>query len=420
MKRKGLFIIYIMAIWFMVSFITNILGPLMPVIIKNFSLSLKMAAFLPFSFFLAYGVMSVPAGLMTDRYGSKASMLIAFVMTFIGSILFAFFHVYGMALASLFIIGLGMAMIQVILNPLTRVIGGEENYAFYAVFSQLVFGAASFISPYAFTYLMKAVPVGSGSHNPLILLLRGVVPVNLPWISLYWLFAVVLFVLLLITILVRLPKVELKEDEKSGALSSYVELLKNKKVILFFLGIMAYVGTEQGLSIWMSKFLQLYHGYNSEIQGAAAVAWFWGLMSIGCVLGLVVLKLIDSKWVLKIFTSLALITLCLALFGPSVISLWAFPAMGFFLSVMYSIVFSLALNSVERHHGSFSGILCSGICGGAFIPLLIGWLGDHIGLRAAMCLIFLTLFYIFSVGIWANPIIQNKTVRLKDLFAKKE
>jgi fucose permease len=283
-----------------------------------------------------------------------------------------------------------------------------------------VFGAASFISPYAFTYLMEAVPIGSGNHNPLILLLRGVVPVNLPWISLYWLFAVVLFVLLLITILVRLPKVELKEDEKSGALSSYVELLKNKKVILFFLGIMAYVGTEQGLSIWMSKFLQLYHGYNSEIQGAAAVAWFWGLMSIGCVLGLVVLKLIDSKWVLKIFTSLALITLCLALFGPSVISLWAFPAMGFFLSVMYSIVFSLALNSVERHHGSFSGILCSGICGGAFIPLLIGWLGDHIGLRAAMCLIFLTLFYIFSVGIWANPIIQNKTVRLKDLFAKKE
>ncbi|MDP4206379.1 MAG: MFS transporter, partial [Bacteroidota bacterium] len=345
MQQRKLFILYILLIWFVLSFITNILGPLMPVVISNFSLSLAMAAFLPFSFFLAYGIMSVPAGFMTERYGSKISMLIAFLMTFIGSVMFAVYHVYAVALASLFIIGLGMAMLQVIINPLTRVVGGEENFAFYAVLSQLVFGSASFISPYVFTYLMQKVPIGSGDHSGFITILRNLVPANLPWISLYWLFSVVLFFLLLLTILVKLPKVELMEDEKVGTLDSYKELLKDREVILFFLGIMAYVGTEQGLANWMSKFLQVYHGYNPEIEGAASVAWFWGLMSIGCVLGLVLLKLMDSKRVLRIFTVLALITLVFALFGSSMISLWAFPVMGFFLSVMYSIIFSTALNS---------------------------------------------------------------------------
>ena len=86
---------------------------------------------LPFSFFLAYGVMSIPAGMMVERLGEKMSMLIAFGLTFTGSFLFALFPVYEMALSSLFVIGAGMAMLQVIINPLMREAGGEENFAFF-------------------------------------------------------------------------------------------------------------------------------------------------------------------------------------------------------------------------------------------------------------------------------------------------
>ncbi|MCH5719544.1 hypothetical protein MKP07_26680 [Niabella hibiscisoli] len=72
MQQTNRFLVgVILLIWFVISFVTNILGPLMPVIIETYRLSLTMAAFLPFSFFLAYGIMSVPAGIMIERLGEK-------------------------------------------------------------------------------------------------------------------------------------------------------------------------------------------------------------------------------------------------------------------------------------------------------------------------------------------------------------
>jgi fucose permease len=77
---------------------------------------------------------------------------------------------------------------------------------------------------------------------------------------------------------------------------------------------------------------------------------------------------------------------------------------------MWSIIFALALNSVAEHHGSFTGILCTGILGGALVPLAIGSLGDHIGLRGAMFLILFLLAYIISISFWARPLTKNETV----------
>ena len=148
MKKNLGMLALIMAFWFTISFITNILGPLIPDIIHNFNLSdLAMAGFIPTSFFIAYAIMSVPAGLMIDRFGEKPVLFLGFLMPFIGTTLFACLHTYPMLLASSFIIGLGMAMLQTVLNPLQRVAGGEENYAFVAEVAQFVFGIASFLSP---------------------------------------------------------------------------------------------------------------------------------------------------------------------------------------------------------------------------------------------------------------------------------
>lgn len=413
MKRNSFVVLFILIIWFVISFVTNILGPLMPVIIENYNLSLGMASFLPFSFFLAYGVMSIPSGMLVEKYGAKKSMLMAFGLNFIGAILFALFPTYSMALASLFVIGIGMAMLQVIINPLMRVAGGEEHFAFYSVLGQLVFGGASFISPFVFTYLMKNLSGYEGGGSFFIDSLSKLVPQGLPWSSFYWIFSAAFIVMIVVIWLVRLPKVRLKEDEKTGPVQSYIELLKKSHVILYGLGIMAYVGTEQGLANWMSKFLQTYHGVDPVIEGAATISWFWGLMALGCLVGLLLLKLFDSKIILKVVTILTIVAVVLALFGPVDVSRMAFSSTGFLIATMFSIIFSLALNSEEKHHGSFSGILCSGIFGGALIPLIIGWLGDLFGLKIGMMFLFVTLGYILSIGFWAKPIISNKTISLK-------
>jgi fucose permease len=117
--------------------------------------------------------------------------------------------------------------------------------------------------------------------------------------------------------------------------------------------------------------------------------------------------------VLRIFTSLAIISFATALVGSANISLYAFQISGFFLAVMYPITISLALNSVSKHHGSFAGILMTGIMGGAVVQLLIGFLSDLTSLRTGMYLVFIALAYVLSLSFWAKPIIKNKTINLK-------
>jgi len=217
--------------------------------------------------------------------------------------------------------------------------------------------------------------------------------------------------------LVKFPKVELREDERIDVGGSFTELSANKSVWLFFLGIFCYVGTEQGIANWISQFLQTYHQVNPATQGASVISNFWGMLTIGCFLGLILLKIFDSRKVLLIFTFGAIVSLVLALFGSAEIALIAFPASGFFASVMYSVIFSLALNSVPKHHGTFSGILCAGISGGAVMPLIVGGLGQAFGLQLAMLFLFIPLGYIFSIGIWAKPLVNNDTISsIRDLF----
>jgi len=413
MKRNYFIVGLIFLIFFVISFLTNILGPLIPDIIDSFVLSLTLAGFLPFSFFVAYGVMSIPAGALVERYGEKPVMVASFILAFIGSFLFATFPYFSVAMVSLFLIGIGMAMLQVAINPLLRTAGGEEHFAFNSVMAQLIFGAASFISPQVYSYLVKNLKDPTGEVNFIVRALAKVVPTDLPWISLYWVFAVIALAMVIVIASARLPKVELKEDERAGAWETYKLLFKNKFVILYFLGIFAYVGTEQGVANWISKFLSVYHGFDPQVVGADAVSYFWGLMTAGCLLGLLLLKLFDSRKVLIGFASAAIITLSIALFGSAKMSLYAFPLVGFFASVMWSIIFSLALNSVEKHHGSFSGILCTGIIGGAIVPLIVGVLGDFFGLRFGMIFLYLTLGYILSIGFWAKPLITNVTFQMK-------
>ncbi|HEX6160175.1 MAG TPA: MFS transporter, partial [Thermoanaerobaculia bacterium] len=182
--------------------------------------------------------------------------------------------------------------------------------------------------------------------------------------------------------------------------------------------IFCYVGSEQGIANWISTFLSTYHGFDPQIAGARAVAMFWGLMTVGCLLGLVLLKLFDSRKVLIGFSAAAILTLTAALGGGAALSYYSFIALGFFLSVMWSVIFSLALNSVERHHGSFSGILCTAIVGGAFVSLAVGWLGERVGLRAGMLLLYVPLAYILSIGFWARPLVNNATVSVREALAR--
>lgn len=412
MRRSHSVVALVFLVYFVISFLTNILGPIIPDIIFSFQVSLAAAAILPFAFFIAYGVMSIPGGFLVERYTEKPVMAASFAAGLAGALAFALHPSYSVAVVSLFAMGGGMAVLQVAVNPLLRVAGGEENFAFYSAFAQLVFGLASFISPRVYSYLVESLPKAS-QHGAVVQWLASMTPPALPWVSMYWLFAVSTAAMALVMLLARLPRVELKSDEQPGSLEMYTSLMKRPMVWLYFGCVFAYVGSEQGTADWMSKFLEQYHGLDPHTAGASAVSWFWGLMTAGCLLGMVLLKFVDSRRVLLGFSIGAIACLSAALFGPATVSFYAFPAIGLFASIMWPTLISLALNSVSEHHGSFAGILCTGIMGGAVVPLIIGKLGDAFGLRTGMLFLYVTFGCVLSAGLWAKPIISNATVGSK-------
>jgi fucose permease len=212
LKQSTFIVLLIFLIFAVISFLTNILGPLVPDIIESFDLSIGLAGFLPFSFFVAYGVMSIPSGILIEKYSEKTVLVAGFVLATIAALVFAIFPTFQIALISLFSIGIGMAMLQVVINPLLRHAGGEPHFAFNSVLANFFFGAASFVSPLLYSAMVSNIH--SDNSSPLILLFNELVSPDLKWVSLYWIFAVTCLLMIVVIALIKFPKVELKEDER--------------------------------------------------------------------------------------------------------------------------------------------------------------------------------------------------------------
>src|SRR5258708_10475203 len=139
MARSRYTVSLVFLTFFVISLLTNILGPIVPDIITSFHVSLTAAGFLAFAFFIAYGVMSIPAGFLVERFTEKPVMVLAFLAGTLGSLSFALFPRYRVAIICYFTIGARMAVLHVALNPLLRVAGGGKKHPFHFTFDQCVF-----------------------------------------------------------------------------------------------------------------------------------------------------------------------------------------------------------------------------------------------------------------------------------------
>ena len=157
-KRYLHIVLLVMLIFFVISLVTNILNSILVDVKESFDLSLTMTGFLPFSFFIAYGVMSIPAGFLSERFGNKALLSFSFLLMTLASLGFVFVPTHIVFSFTLFVLGSCMAVLQVIINPMLRAAGGEEHFAFNSVAAQLVFGGASFASPYLYHGIHRTSP----------------------------------------------------------------------------------------------------------------------------------------------------------------------------------------------------------------------------------------------------------------------
>ena len=196
-KRYYHLVILVIVIFSVISFITNILNSIIADVKESFELSLTLTGLLPFSFFIAYGVMSIPAGFLAERFTNKKLLSASFLLMTITSLSFVVFPGYIVFSLTLFVLGCCMAVLQVIINPMLRIAGGEEHFAFNSVLAQLFFGLASFASPFLYKYLVNTSATNSDN---LASMLRSLVPVDLPWVALYIVFAFISFILLILVL----------------------------------------------------------------------------------------------------------------------------------------------------------------------------------------------------------------------------
>jgi len=237
--------------------------------------------------------------------------------------------------------------------------------------------------------------------------------IEMPWLSVYWLFVIVSIITIIIIYFLRFPLIELKSDEKYSDMGSFNYFLNKRITYLYFFGIFAYVGVEQGINNWSSEFLNQYHNLDPNVVGVQVISSYWGNLTIGTVVSLFLIKFFSSRFLLKIYAISSSVLILTALFSSAEFSIFSFKLIGFTISGIWSVMIALGLNSIKEHHGMFSGILISGIVGGAIFPFLIALIGEFMGLKIGMLIIFLGLIYILFVGFVAKPLVSNRTIQMK-------
>ena len=370
--------------------ITNVLGVVIPEVIREYHLSLFAAGILAFAFYLAYGLCSIPTGLLIDRVGPRPLVLFGVLLMGLGCLVVAWARSYPLMVAMIFAVGVGVTVLQTSGNPLIQHLDRAENYHRNLTLTIGFCGIGAFLGPFILAFF-----TGTGR----------------PWQTLYLFFAALSFVLLILLGLASFPA----RPPASSVVKprSYAKLLTHPIVITYCLGIFFYVGAEVGTASWIVKFFEREHGLSAEVSHVEAaslirrvlpylpalvVALFWGLQGIGRLVSGAVLNRLGSRRMLRIYSFLALVCLLVATFGSRGMTAAGFAACGFFTSVLFTLVFSGTINSFEENQGAISGLLCTAAVGGAVIPPLVGLVGDHLGLRAAMLVPALCFGYVFGLA----------------------
>ena len=403
-------IIVINLMFLMIGLLVSIMSALIPEIIDSFQISYGLASALPFAFYIALALSCIPAGIAGEYFAAKNILVFTFLYALAGILTFVLILNYWASIISLFIIGSSVAIIQVTAVPILRRACGPENLAFHSTMNQLMYGAGAFLSPVIYSWLTTRLLNDIGEKDLLLKVLLWLVPDGYEWASAYWLFVVLLITLLIIVVFVKFPVNERKRNPDQNRNSVYLELFRNKYVVFYFFALVFYASCEQGIAAWLSKFFQDYHGLNPQTQGASILSFYWLLLTLGCLLGMLLLRIFDSRKVLASLSALAIVSLTLAIYGGINVSKIAFPMVAIFESVMWPVILSLALNSVTKHHEVLSGFMFTASLGGALGPVIIGNMGDLFGLGVSFNYLYLPLLIVFSVAFWAKPLVTNKTI----------
>jgi len=371
------------SLYFGIGFITSLNDILVPHFKDLFHLTNVTALLVQFCFFGAYFVMSLPSGWIVGRIGYKRGIVVALAVMGLGLLLFLPASViifYPLFLFALFVVGSGLALLQVAINPYVGALGSPETASSRLNLAGGFNSIATTIAPKigaAFIFIAAGASTGQLAHS-----------VRTPYVLL----ATCAFAMAIITAIVQLPDVIEKGDVKSvsdGSAWRFSHLRLGALAIFF------YVGAEVAIGSVMINFLgQPSMGGLSHEAAARYVSLYWGGAMVGRFIGFVALKKIRAQRALAFVSLIASFLVIITVATHGHIAMWAIVSCGLFNSVMWPCIFPLSVQGLGRFTSQGSGILIMMVVGGAVIPEIQGFLADRFGYQPSFAIVLLCYVYI--------------------------
>ena len=369
------------SLFFMWGFLTCMNDILIPHLKGLFDLSITQAMLVQFTFFGAYFLMSLPAGWIIGKIGYKMGIVTGLGVAAMGAALFfpaAAFLSYGFFLFALFVLAVGIVVLQVAANPFVAELGTPETASSRLNLTQGFNSLGTTVAPIFGAYLIL--------DNTSIDSAGKAEAVQMPYLGL----AIALAVIAVIFALVKLPKIQEVEEEKAEG-----SVWKFRHLILGAVAIFTYVGAE----VSIGSALVMYFGDEGlhlfgEAEAASYVSVFWGGAMIGRFIGSAIMQKVSASKVLAFNSVMVVALVVVSMLTNGYVAMWSLVLVGLFNSIMFPTIFTLAIDGLGRYTSQGSGVLCLAIVGGAIIPMIMGVLADNFGLRNAFALTIICYGYI--------------------------
>ena len=388
-------LVVLTTLFFMMGFITCMNDILIPHLKDIFDLTYVQAMLIQFCFFTAYAIMSIPMGYLVGKIGYKNGVISGFVLTAIGCLLFypaAGSHSYATFLGALFILASGVTLLQVAGNPYVTLLSktGKESATLTLV--QAFNSLGTTIAPQIGAFLILADATQTVSKA------EQISSVQIPYLGL----AGLLIILAVCVKMIRLPDArKIAEEESEHNHDGKHSVWQYRHLVFGAAGIFCYVGAEVSIGSLLVSVL----GYLKGLDHASAakyLSFYWGGAMVGRFLGSAIMAKIAPNRYLAFNATAAVALLGVAMLAGKAsadIAMWALLAIGFFNSIMFPTIFSLATKGLGRFTSSASGVLCTAIVGGAVVPVVQGWAADTYGLMisfvvSAICYVYIVFFAI--------------------------
>lgn len=322
---------------------------------RDFGLSETVAGFIPSMVFLWFLLLSVPAAILMNKFGRKTMVQVSNIITIIGMALPFFVYDFATSMIAFALLGIGNTILQVSLNPLlTNVVSGDKLTSSLTA-GQVMKAISSFCGPIIAAFALNTLD----NWQYIFPIFAGITIISSLW-------------------LMATP-IAKEESSVSSSFGETFALLKDVRILLLFLGIVFVVGTDVGMNTVTPKLLMERCGMALDEAGFGSSIYFV-CRTIGAFVGAVLLaKLSASKYFITSVVT-ALIALVALLFtSGEVVILALIGVIGFACSSVFSIIYSMALQARPDKANEISGLMITGVFGGAIIPPLMGFLSDTIG-----------------------------------------